>query len=589
MSDIYLLSVPNRNIDYPALSLPTLAGRLRKDGFDVTQKDINILVKDGILKTEVLRALKSFVLPALIAKNIFEEDLQKYFIKLNSYLKTVDKQWSFEAVEKIKNLMQQREYEKILVDKEGFEVSLAIFKINRMLHNFIEYYACNEEEVSALFEKANIKNPILSVVEETIQDIVDNNPYLLGLTVLEIQRNFAFYFIKKLKNKYKGKIAVGGADPTRHTEKYSLYFNDLIDFVILKEGEDSLSTLLLQIKTGKQELEKISGITYVQDGKVVVNPPKPISPCRIVSPDFDGIALDKYLTETLPVHASRACYWALEKTPDDPSLAEKRGCKFCAHYKTYSTYYERSASEVVDDMELLNKKYGTRLFHLTDDALKLELGVAISEEIQRRGLTDFKWLVYARLEKKFTLDVLQKWYDGGARVLEWGLESASQPVLNAMNKAVDVNEAQRVLIESDKVGILNKLFMFHNFPTETVDDLKTTLSFLYKNTYNGIIRPFPTVRNKMYLLKNTALYNSLENERLYEKVWKPSGDFSISAMYIDLYNYSEKVPYLEEHLSQIKKMARDRYVFSTDDENVMFDLVVCDLMERGYITYYGSK
>ena len=47
------------------------------------------------------------------------------------------------------------------------------------------------------------------------------------------------------------------------------------------------------------------------------------------------------------------------------------------------------------------------------------------------------------------------------------------------------------------------------------------------------------------------------SERLYEKVWKPSGDFSISAMYIDLYDYSEKVPYLEEHLSQIKKMARD--------------------------------
>lgn len=588
MSDIYLLSVPNRNIDYPALALPTLTARLKGDGFSVVQKDINILIKDRMITALNLRAMKSHVLPALIAKSIMNEPLQKYFIKLNSYLRTVDKKWGFDTVEKIKTMMQNRQYESILEDKEGFEAALAIFKINRLLHNFIEYYTYHDKEIFQLFNSAGVDDPINSIIEYTINDIVAENPYMLGFTVLEIQRNFVLYLIRRIKKKYSGKIVVGGADPTRHREAYLQYF-DCIDYVLLKEGEDNLSQLLYQIKQRTFCFDGIDGFIYRYNDEIICHEPKPIDICRITHPDFDGISLNKYLTSTLPVHASRACYWALENFPQDPKLAEKRGCKFCAHYKTYSTYYERTAKEVVDDMEMLYHKYGTKLFHLTDDALKPKLGVAISKEIKKRGLDDFRWLVYARLEEGFTASVLQEWYNGGARVIEWGLETASQKVLDAMNKSINVKTAQRIVCEASDIGILNKLFMFHNFPGESLDDLKETLDFLYYNTLNENIRPFPTVRNKMYLLKNTSLYNSLGKEKLFDKVWKPSGDFTVTANYVDLNDYNEKIPLIEKHLEKIKKLARNRFVFSTDDENVMFDLVVSSLKERGYCPYYGSK
>ena len=379
----------------------------------------------------------------------------------------------------------------------------------------------------------------------------------------------------------------GGADPTRYKDNYLKWF-DVIDFVLVKEGEDSLPQLLSALKKDLVDYSSINGIIYRNRGNIVFNPPVPISVCRIPHPDFDGIRLDKYLTSTLPVHASRACYWALENVDKNPEFSNKRGCKFCAHYKTYSDYYERDAKSVVDDMEMLHKQYGTNLFHLTDDALKPSLGLAISKEIQKRQLYNFKWLVYARFEDAFTKEVLEEWHKGGVRVIEWGMESASQKVINLMNKAIKVETAQRIVSESKDIGILNKLFMFHNFPGETVEDLQESLDFLYRNTLNETIRPFPTIRNKMYLLKDTALYNSVDKERLYEKVWKPSGDFDVTALYVDLNDYAFKLPMLEEHLSIIKKLARDRFVFSTDDENVMFDLVVSDLKEQGKHTYYCS-
>ncbi len=59
--DILLLSLPNRNIDYPSLSLPTISGRLREDGFNVEQSDLNVLIRDRIITCNFLNILSSLL------------------------------------------------------------------------------------------------------------------------------------------------------------------------------------------------------------------------------------------------------------------------------------------------------------------------------------------------------------------------------------------------------------------------------------------------------------------------------------------------------------------------------------------------
>lgn len=47
---------------------------------------------------------------------------------------------------------------------------------------------------------------------------------------------------------------------------------------------------------------------------------------------------------------------------------------------------------------------------------------------------NIKWLTYSRLDKDITYNDLSLWYKAGLRVVEWGLESASQKVLNSVKK-----------------------------------------------------------------------------------------------------------------------------------------------------------
>jgi hypothetical protein len=323
---------------------------------------------------------------------------------------------------------------------------------------------------------------------------------------------------------------------------------------------------------------------------------------KIISPDFTGYELNKYLVPALPIHASRACYYAVERKHNcnacsrhnilcDGSIdlhgceKEENGCNFCMHYKTYSNYIERDAVSVVNDLQFLNKTYGVTLFHFTDDALKPALGTAISEEIINRGLTNIRWLVYARFEPEFDYAVIKKWYDAGVRVIEWGLESASQNVIDHMNKNINILDVRRILQISSNIGILNKLFLFHNHPSESISDLKITLDFLMEMSQKEEIRLFPVVRNKMYLLKGTTLYESWE--KFYSKIWQPSSDFGITAAYLEYEPYREKEQMIESFVVEIHSLMKKRMVYSTDDENVMFDLLTMQhIDDQGKYTYF---
>jgi len=606
-NDVFLVSAPNRNIDYPALSLPTLYASLKNE-FQVQQRDINITIRDKLFTFEVLNCIKNYVLPELIFRYSSQQKLISYFLKLYNYLLDVDKLWRLENIEKIKNLMQNRNFYEIISDKEGADGIQAIFKLNRMLHLFIEFYASHNSFISQVFIEHIRYDPIADVFKMLYTEIIECDTKVVGFTVLEIQRNFTLMLIKELKSavvngkRFNGKIIVGGADPTRHKEKYLQYFKD-IDFVFMYEGEENFAYLIRLIISNQTTYKDVKNIVFRDGDNIISTYDKDYSlqPAKIMSPDFTGYQLDKYLVPALPIHASRACYYAVERkqncvfcsrlnivcegaTDLQGCKKEENGCNFCIHYKTYSNYIERDAVRVVDDLEYLNRKYGVTLFHFTDDALKPVLGTAISEEIIRRGLINLRWLVYARFESEFDYSVLSKWYAAGARVIEWGLESASQNVIDHMNKHINISDVRRILQISSEIGILNKLFLFHNHPSETIQDLKETLDFLVEMSQKEKIRLFPVVRNKMYLLKGTTLYENWK--KFYLKIWQPSAEFGITAAYLEIEPYQAKEQIIERFVLETHSLMKERMVYSTDDENVVFDLLTMEMGEQGNCTYY---
>jgi hypothetical protein len=90
-----------------------------------------------------------------------------------------------------------------------------------------------------------------------------------------------------------------------------------------------------------------------------------------------------------------------------------------------------------------------------------------------------RWFGDMRFEKKLADDAFaEHLFEGGCRVLIFGMESANQRVLDAMLKGVKVetmSEAVRCLHRHD---IFSILMFFTGFPTENLQEARDTVQFI---------------------------------------------------------------------------------------------------------------
>lgn len=560
-TDAVLLKMPNHNMDYPHLAVPTLTAALRKNFFKVKQQDVNVLLRDFLLTEEMLKDLAYRFLPELAKAHI---DIPADFDRIRNalvYLHYIDNQIGFARVEQVKQKLQARKYEEVFCDEQESSLASLIFVLTGMLHIVIDLALTYDEA------GGEIDNPVTNFLHQKVREVAALNPRVVGFSVIQIQRKATLWFARRLKPLIQGKIAVGGPDASTFKEEY-LKNNDCIDYAFLKEAE----TTFLEFLRGKP-VEQLDGVVFRDaEGNIKVNEPRHDIQLSIFRPDFDGYDLDKFLLPTLPLSTSRGCAFAK--------------CTFCNHYKTYSGYYSNDAVKTVDIIELLAKRYNTRFFHFVDDMLEVKEGTAIAEELIRRGL-DVNILTYARFEPQFTDEkILELWHKAGIRVIEWGLESASQEVLKKMIKGVSIRQVQNILDISSQKGIVNKLMLFHNYPGETVDQLKMTVDFLRKNVLEKKVRPFFTVRGRLELRLFTPLEITSRDysKSPFRKRYERSSSFDSLLGYADEDDYPRKVEYIESFINEMSQYLNENKIFSTNDENMSLDLLILDLKRRGLET-----
>lgn len=66
-------------------------------------------------------------------------------------------------------------------------------------------------------------------------------------------------------------------------------------------------------------------------------------------------------------------------------------------------------------------------------------------------------------------------------MLLFGLETASEPMIQLMVKGTQLEDMSRILQESHEAGIWNHTFFFFGFPGETIQDAQETVNFLYRH------------------------------------------------------------------------------------------------------------
>jgi radical SAM superfamily enzyme YgiQ (UPF0313 family) len=133
---------------------------------------------------------------------------------------------------------------------------------------------------------------------------------------------------------------------------------------------------------------------------------------------------------------------------------------------------------VIDDIGSLAKRTKPTLVHLLDNAVSPAL-----LKVMARSSLRLPWYGFAKVSSHLTdLDLCQSLKRSGCVMLQLGLESGDQDVLDSMQKGFDLKTASAVLKTLKKAGIATYVYLIFGTPSETITEARKTLDFAVRNS-----------------------------------------------------------------------------------------------------------
>ena len=302
-----------------------------------------------------------------------------------------------------------------------------------------------EENLSGILSATEdkVRNPFLLMFDEYLTPKIPWDDYrVVGLSIIHIGQVIpGLTLARQLRQRYPHlHIVIGGSVFNRHADllddKQEL-FKQFFHSLIVSEGEQPLDQLLSHLKENKP-LNTVPNLIYLEENKVIRNPKSEALPYdQLVCPTFDQLPLEKYLMPypVLPYMSSRGCYWGK--------------CTFCTHSFIYDSHYRKENEvRVAEELDHLSKKYKTKYFTFSDEAISPNAFNRMSTEILKRGV-DMRALGMLKFEssEKESPELFDDIYRAGFLMLFFGLESANDRILSIIDKGCD-QETERSRVET---------------------------------------------------------------------------------------------------------------------------------------------
>jgi anaerobic magnesium-protoporphyrin IX monomethyl ester cyclase len=241
-----------------------------------------------------------------------------------------------------------------------------------------------------------------------------------------------------------------------------------IDFVIRGEGEKPFAELVGGTPPGE-----IEGLTY-RSG----NPLQPVQHNRQAEPIQDLDSLPPPAYHLVPFEKYKPAVGAYRRLPAI-NMTMTRGCPgkctFCNSAET--ALRTRSARNVVDEIQMLQRRYGIREVSFYDDTFTIfkQTVAQFCDELIERGV-DLTWSCFARTDCVSPW-LLEKMKRAGCHQILFGIESADPEILWNIRKPIDLALTRRAVRMVQAAGIdVRAAFMFGN-PGETIETMRRTIDF----------------------------------------------------------------------------------------------------------------
>jgi ribosomal peptide maturation radical SAM protein 1 len=244
------------------------------------------------------------------------------------------------------------------------------------------------------------------------------------------------------------RLIAGGFSATGDMGLALLEAFEVFDLVCHTEGDDLIVPIVRALRgEPRPALEALRGVSYRTEGRIVSQKDGALLADmeRTPVPNYDDYfehvkALRNWwdkalvLPRSLPLETARGCWWGA-----------REHCTFCSLNGDRMTFRPKSPERVLQDVDVLRQKYGSKHFSVVDNILHDAFyGTLLPRLGDRRQGIAFSWEVRPNLGREKAATLARA---GVVQVLA-GIESLSTPALRLMRKgtaAIDNIEALKWL------------------------------------------------------------------------------------------------------------------------------------------------
>ncbi len=351
----------------------------------------------------------------------------------------------------------------------------------------------------------------------TVADILSGDPDVVGVTASTVSIHNAAEVARLVKDVDESVVTlIGGphvtATPIETMERFPLF-----DIGVIGEAEDTVVELLAD-QINACNIGDIDGLAIRKSGRVKLTKQR----ARIGNLD----ALPFPAWELLPALAEHYCppVHTVKQLPA-ALLVTSRGCPakctFCDRSVFGHNMRAYSADYVMRMIRVLYHDYGIREFQFRDDnflAFRPRL-VELCHLLKEENL-GISWSLAGRVDM-VNPEILRMLAEAGCWQIWYGVESGSQRVLDKINKQTTLGVIRRAVQQTRDAGISPCGFFMLGMPTETVDDIETTIRFSRELPLDEAHFTFFTPMPGSEVYETVTEYGALDADWKRTNCWNP--------------------------------------------------------------------
>lgn len=306
--------------------------------------------------------------------------------------------------------------------------------------------------------------------KESYEEVIDNfKPDYMGIYLSAPLHPKIFDNIRYARE--KGAIVIAGGSEITLIGEHFMAKGEL-DFTMGGEADLSFADFIEKYHHEKHlgHWKACPGLGFIEDDKIHFNENGIVDNIDdIPFPAWEVFNLRAYNRRVnrikFPVMSSRSCPFR---------------CTYCVIPTISQVYRARSTKNIVDELEMVNKKFHAKQFQFMDDNFPVirERVFDICDEIVKRKLK-IKWVLGQGFSANYgDEEMFKKMHVAGCTMIGMGIESVDPEVLRAIVKPANVEMMKKTVILARKAGIKIKGFFIIGLPKSTFENEMKALEFI---------------------------------------------------------------------------------------------------------------